>query len=87
MKRITLLAAVLLCNALISKSQTLPYQDSSLPIEERVEDLLSRMTLEEKIAQMGHIHSKHYDNDGKADLAKLRKSINGMSRGCMEAFP
>ena len=87
MKRITLLAAVLLCNALISKSQTLPYQDSSLPIEERVEDLLSRMTLEEKIAQMGHIHSKHYDNDGKADLAKLRNSINGMSRGCMEAFP
>lgn len=87
MKRITLLAAVLLCNALISKSQTLPYQDSSLPIEERVEDLLSRMTLEEKIAQMGHIHSKHYDNDGRADLAKLRKSINGMSRGCMEAFP
>ena len=87
MKRITLLAAVLLCNALISKSQTLPYQDSLLPIEERVEDLLSRMTLEEKIAQMGHIHSKHYDNDGKADLAKLRKSINGMSRGCMEAFP
>ncbi len=87
MKRITLLAAVLLCNALISKSQTLPYLDSSLPIEERVEDLLSRMTLEEKIAQMGHIHSKHYDNDGKADLAKLRKSINGMSRGCMEAFP
>lgn len=87
MKRIILLAAVLLCNALISKSQTLPYQDSSLPIEERVEDLLSRMTLEEKIAQMGHIHSKHYDNDGKADLAKLRNSINGMSRGCMEAFP
>lgn len=87
MKRITLLTAVLLCNALISKSQTLPYQDSSLPIEERVEDLLSRMTLEEKIAQMGHIHSKHYDNDSKADLAKLRKSINGMSRGCMEAFP
>lgn len=87
MKRIILLAAVLFCNALISKSQTLPYQDSSLPIEERVEDLLSRMTLEEKIAQMGHIHSKHYDNDGKADLAKLRNSINGMSRGCMEAFP
>ena len=28
-----------------------PYQDSSRPIEERVDDLLSRMTLEEKAAQ------------------------------------
>lgn len=29
-----------------------PYHDPSLPIEERVEDLLSHMTLEEKIGQM-----------------------------------
>lgn len=33
--------------------QTLPYQDPKLPIEQRVADLLSRMTLEEKIAQLG----------------------------------
>ena len=31
---------------------TLPYQDPKLPIEQRVADLLSRMTLEEKVAQM-----------------------------------
>jgi len=30
------------------------YQDSSLPIETRVEDLVSRMTLEEKVSQMLH---------------------------------
>ncbi len=29
-----------------------PYQDASLPIEQRVEDLLSRMTLEEKAGQI-----------------------------------
>ncbi|RLF02800.1 MAG: hypothetical protein DRK00_09540, partial [Thermoprotei archaeon] len=29
-----------------------PYEDPSRPIEERVEDLLRRMTLEEKIAQL-----------------------------------
>jgi len=29
-----------------------PYENPKLPIEERVEDLLSRMTLEEKIAQL-----------------------------------
>src|SRR5882724_11616805 len=29
-----------------------PYRDQSLPIEQRIEDLLGRMTLEEKIGQM-----------------------------------
>ena len=29
-----------------------PYQDANLPVEQRVEDLLSRMTLEEKAGQL-----------------------------------
>ena len=29
-----------------------PYKDPSLPIEKRVDDLVSRMTLEEKVSQM-----------------------------------
>jgi beta-glucosidase len=33
--------------------EKLSYRDSSLPVEQRVADLLSRMTLEEKIAQLG----------------------------------
>ena len=31
---------------------THPYQDPSRPVAERVSDLLARMTLDEKIAQM-----------------------------------
>ena len=34
------------------------YHNSSLPVEQRVADLLSRMTLEEKIAQMSIFHMK-----------------------------
>ena len=34
----------------------LPYQDPSVPVDQRVADLLSRMTLAEKIGQMGQIN-------------------------------
>ena len=34
-----------------------PYRDATLPIEQRVADLLARMTIEEKIAQLGSIWS------------------------------
>ena len=32
--------------------QTPPYRDAKLPVEQRIDDLLGRMTLEEKVAQM-----------------------------------
>ena len=34
------------------KAQNEPYKNPSLPIEQRVDDLVSRMTLDEKISQM-----------------------------------
>ena len=43
---------------------TLPYRDSKLPVEQRVADLLSRMTLEEKIAQLeGAWENKQFFHD------------------------
>lgn len=49
-----LLSVSLFSPALISvrAQNRLPYQNPNLPIEERVKDLLGRMTLEEKAAQM-----------------------------------
>ena len=86
MKRLLLL--LLLALPMMSYGAKTPvYKDPSAPIEKRVKDLLGRMTLEEKIAQMQHIHARHYDNRGKADIPKLLKNIDTLSRGCMEAFP
>ncbi len=40
-----------------------PYKDATLSIEKRVEDLMSRMTLEEKVAQLGMIEAGLYKGD------------------------
>lgn len=50
------LPIVLLCclSAGSVRAQMFPFQDSRLPLEERVEDLLSRLTLEEKLSLMEH---------------------------------
>lgn len=69
-------------------SKILPtYKNPFASVEMRVDDLLKRMTLQEKIAQMRHIHFKHFNTDGKVDIDKLRRSTAGMSFGCVEAFP
>lgn len=41
--------------ALVSCTDEIRYKDASLPVEKRVEDLLSRMTLEEKVGQMNQL--------------------------------
>lgn len=52
-----------------------PYLNSKLPVEERVKDLMSRMTLEEKIAQMcqyvGLEHIK--ENEKKLTAQQIKK--------------
>jgi beta-glucosidase len=46
---------------------SLPYRDAKLPVEQRVADLLSRMTLEEKIAQLeGAWENKQFFSDPQA---------------------
>src|SRR5262245_59472981 len=56
-----------------------PYRNPGLPIEKRVQDLLGRMTLEEKAAQMMCVWQKKaetlLDGDGNFDLEKARASF------------
>src|SRR5690348_15646664 len=48
-----------------ANAQDLPaYRNSKLPVEQRVADLISRMTLEEKVAQMeGAWENKNFHKD------------------------
>jgi beta-glucosidase len=59
-----------------SKSKMLPYQNPALPAAKRVRDLLSRMTLEEKAAQMVCVWrekaNKLVDADGVFDFQKAK---------------
>ncbi|MAO95499.1 MAG: beta-glucosidase [Citromicrobium sp.] len=45
-----------------------PYWDSSLPVDQRVEDLLQRMTLEEKVAQILTVWDSKADIQGEGDV-------------------
>ena len=49
-----------------------PYRDLELPIDARVEDLLARMTIEEKAAQLGSIWSFEVVREGALDLDRSR---------------
>lgn len=70
-----------------SATKEAAYKRTDLPIEKRVEDLLSRMTIEEKLAQIRHIHSWEIFNGQELDNEKLAKMTGGIGWGFVEGFP
>ncbi len=86
MKKLLLTLTALMAIVALS-AQTLPYQDSSLSFEERAKDLVSRMTLEEKVSQM---------QNGAAPIDRLgvpfydwwSEALHGIARaGLATVFP
>ena len=61
--RILLLATALLALG-AGPATAAPYQDARQPVSKRVSDLLSRMTLQEKIGQMTQTVAQHLSGDG-----------------------
>jgi hypothetical protein len=53
---------LLLFISCVKKEDLVKYKDANLPVEERVEDLLSRMTLEEKIEQLSGLGFETKEN-------------------------
>ena len=62
-----------------SSGNTLKYLDPALPVRQRVDDLISRMTLEEKAAQMVCVWKEKartlVDEKGEFDLEKAELSF------------
>ncbi len=69
-QRVTALFSLIFLIGLLvpAAAQTEPYRDPSLPVEARVDDLLARMTLEEKIGQMTLIEKGSLPTDDVAAL-------------------
>ena len=66
-RALPILLAALLAVPAASPQSASPYRDAKLPVEQRVTDLLSRMTLEEKIAQLqGAWENKQFFSDPQA---------------------
>lgn len=78
---------VTLCYPRKSEGQLLPYKNSNLTISVRVNDLLSRMTLEEKISQMNmlSLSKLSLDKNKEVDIQSLDSLFHGKSIGCLES--
>lgn len=53
-----------------------PWNDPSLPVEERVEALLAEMTLEEKVAQLGSHWEMRADDDAQGEVAPMEDAMS-----------
>jgi beta-glucosidase len=58
-------------------AQTIPYKNPKLPIETRIKDLLSRMTVEEKVAQMRMFHANLGIELTEKDELKMSDNVSG----------
>ncbi len=70
-----------------NSKQKFPYKDNSLSVEVRVNDLLERMTLEEKISQMNMLSLSHLklDQNGNVSRESLDSLFKGESIGTLES--
>ncbi|MFA6598316.1 MAG: glycoside hydrolase family 3 C-terminal domain-containing protein [Ignavibacteriaceae bacterium] len=90
MKKIHFLPVVLLSCVLstfYAKAQNEPYKNVSLPISERVDDLVSRMTVQEKILQMNY-NAPAIERLGIPKYNWWNECLHGVARnGLATVFP
>ena len=64
-----LIAVVLALGAAPASAASPPYKDARQPVAKRVSDLLSRMTLEDKVGQMTQAERAQFDKAGEPTRA------------------
>lgn len=83
----TLSGTNLASGAVIGDDGVLPHQNESLSFEERAADLVSRMTLEERVSQLGHSASA-ISRLGVKSYYYWREALHGVARqGQATSFP
>jgi beta-glucosidase len=92
MRRYFYLLLTLSLTAATAQAQDKPkYKDATLPVKTRVQDLVGRMTMDEKIAQLSHLHATDMTVAGSVryiDEAKLKAVLaKDHNTGFVECFP
>jgi beta-glucosidase len=87
MTHIIYLLVFILCISSLQGQDDLPYMNTNLSVDERVSDLVSRMTLEEKISQMVH-DSPAIERLGIPEYNWWSEALHGVARnGIATVFP
>ena len=73
--------------ALATEQEKEVYKDKNIPVEQRVDDLLKRMTIDDKIDQlsMKSLNQLKLDENGEVTAESLEKLFGGKSIGCLES--
>ncbi|MEH6679173.1 MAG: glycoside hydrolase family 3 N-terminal domain-containing protein [Sediminicola sp.] len=67
----------------IAQRAKYPYQEANRPVEERVSDLLGRMSLEEKVRQMDMYKGEYFKEKELFDRKKTQKTIGTLGVGAI----
>ena len=87
MKNLFTWVIVFACCVSSVQAQQAPYKNPLVPTEMRVNDLLQRMTLKEKIAQIRHLHSWDVFEGQQLNPDRLAQMCAAGGFGFFEGFP
>lgn len=83
---VVVLSVILLTPVLAQNTGTVPYKRTDLPIKDRVADLMSRMTLEEKVGQLNQLSGGVLTGPAAAGDAGQKAKLDLVRKGQMGSF-